>query len=215
MTPMSRLHPSSGHRGVPNPSNRLSSRAMARPLLPSLAILLLYGAMVGGSGCVIPPDLQPAEADAGPSSPPVVVSAQPSPEFAQPGPMVLTRPDNRVLVLTVDDNDVADSTFVRLYVDYNRSPNFVPLPPLADCQTALTNQVERLVSCSVNALCNGIEPTDTGAHVLEAMVADRPFIADSDPRAQEQPLYRALSDPQRAAYTFASWTMSCQPPPGS
>lgn len=215
MTPMSRLHPRWARLRASNPAKRLAQRPMARPLLPLIAALLLSGAIVGGSACVIPPDLQPAEADAGPSSPPVVVSVQPSPDFAQPGPIVLARPDNRVLVLDVHDNDIGDSTFVRFYVDYNVPPLNVPLPPLADCQTPSTDQVERLVSCSVNALCNSIEPTDTGNHVLQAMVADRPFIADSDPRAEGQPAYRAVEDPLRAAYSFATWTMQCQPPPGS
>ena len=166
---------------------------------------------LSSAACIIPPDLEPEEAlsDAGPSSPPVILSAQPA-EFAFPGPIVFQRPDERVLALEVEDNDILDAIFVRLYVDYNRPPTNAPTPPWADCQHPGGTRT-RIIDCPVNALCTPIDQNDSTNHVLEALVSDRPFILDSDPVAEGQPPFRATADPAGAAKTIASWLMQCQP----
>jgi len=168
-------------------------------------------AAASSGGCVIPPDLEPAGADAGPSTTPVILGAQPA-EFAFPGPMVLDRGVDRPLTLEVADDDLGDTIYVQLYVDYNREvTGGVPTPAWASCQAAATGQVTRFVECPTQALCTPIAEADLGDHVLEAMVADRPFIPDSDPLAAGQPPYRALAEPGRAAYSFRSWVMRCNP----
>jgi hypothetical protein len=171
-------------------------------------VLSLVGGML--SACLIPPDLEPANQDAGAGSPPVILSAQPI-EFAFPGPMLLERGVSRDLSLEVQDGDIDDTLFVQLYVDYNRLPTFAPTPSYASCQAAPTGTAIRLISCDTGALCNSIEPSsDMVDHVLEAMVADRTFIFDSDPQAAGQPPYRALAEPQEASFSTRSWVLQCQ-----
>ncbi len=162
-----------------------------------------------GTGCIFPPELQVGDVDAGPGSSPVILSAGPAPDFLFPGPIILDRQDPRTLSLTVLDNDVSDVVHVRLYIDYGR-PN--PTPAFAECQAAPTGEVTRVLACPVNTLCNAIADTDPGDHVLEAMAADREFIADNDPVAEGQPLFRALRDPSRAAFSFRTWVMRCNAP---
>ena len=161
------------------------------------------------SACLIPPDLEPASQDAGSGSPPVILSAQPT-EFAFPGPIVLELGDTRDLSLEVQDGDTKDTLFVQLYVDYNRLPTLAPTPSYASCQAAPTGTAIRLISCDTGALCNSIGDDPNNDHVLEAMVADRTFIFDSDPEAAGQPPYRALAEPQEASFSTRSWVMRCQ-----
>jgi hypothetical protein len=161
--------------------------------------------------CLIPPDLEPATQDAGGGSPPIILSAQPI-EYAFPGPVLLQRdPAVPPMTLQVSDADTEDTLFVQLYVDYNRLPTNQPTPGLAVCQAPPTGTAIRFMACPTNTLCNLIPTTDTGDHVLEAMVADRTFILDSDPQAVGQPPYRALAEPKEASFTTSSWVMRCQP----
>lgn len=159
--------------------------------------------------CLIPPDLEPASQDAGSGSPPVILSAQPI-EFAFPGPIQLQHGDARVLSLEVQDGDTDDTLFVQFYVDYNRLPTNLPTPAYASCQAAPNDTATRIIECQIQSLCNSVPTGDTmGDHVLEAMVADRAFIVDSDPQAFGQPPYRALAQPQEASSTISSWVMNC------
>jgi hypothetical protein len=163
------------------------------------------------AACIIPPDLEPAEAsaDAGSGYPPVIVSASPAPEFSFPGPIVLHRPETRSIALEVEDNDLADTLYVRLYVDYNRPPTSMPTPAWADCQQAPQDSAIRIINCPAASLCTPIGTEDGTEHVLEALASDRPFIPDSDPQAEGQPPFRAVADPQRAAQSLRSWLMTC------
>ncbi len=169
---------------------------------------LLLTSLSLGSACIFPLELQVGTEDAGPSSPPIITSAGPAPDFLLPGPMILDRQDQRTLSLDVHDNDLEDVIHVRLYVDYGR-PN--PEPAYAECQAAPTGEATRVLACPVNSLCNPIEDTDQGDHILEAMVVDREFLSDSDEAAEDQPLYRAVRDSTRVVPSFSSWVMSCNP----
>jgi hypothetical protein len=202
MTSMSRSGGRSGLADLRMSMRSLVSGAMARLLL--CCSMGMYGA-----ACLIPPDLEPAGADAGPSSPPIIVAAQP-PELALPGPIVLDRADQRALALEVDDLDLADTLYVRLYVDYKRIPPlFEATPFLAECQAAPSGAAARIIDCPTNSLCTLIPDPDPGGHVLEAMVSDRAFISDADPQAEGQEPFRAVADPTRAAHTISAWIMSC------
>jgi hypothetical protein len=174
---------------------------------------LLVGALAGqlGWGCVLPPDLEPEGPDAGPSSPPVIVSASP-PEFAFPGPIAIDREQlGATITLTVEDNDLGDSIYVRLYRDYDREPDNQPTPALVDCGLPGPSPSQsRTFDCSTNALCIGVPDPDTREHVVEAMVSDQPFIADSDPDAAGQPTYRAVANRGQAGSSMRGWTMRCQ-----
>lgn len=210
MTAMSRFLPAArGPKGSKPPKLRPVG-AMARPMLrqPAVAVpLAIAAALATGSGCLLPPDLEPSDPDAGLSSPPVILSASP-PEFAFPGPMILDRQDERTMSLTVQDNDVEDVVYVRLYVDYDEAPG----PAYAECQAASTGERTRVVACPLNSICTPLAATDTDDHQLEAMVADREFIANSDPAAEGQPLFRALRQSEQAAYSFRSWLFRCNAP---
>ncbi|MCP4446213.1 MAG: hypothetical protein GY811_12845 [Myxococcales bacterium] len=170
-----------------------------------IAAQLLLLVTVAGA-CLFPPELEAGTSDAGPGSSPVIFSSGPAPDFLFPGPLFLDRQDSRTLSLTVLDNDIDDVVHVRLYIDYGR-PN--PEPAYAECQAAPTGEATRVLACPVNTLCNPIADTDQGEHVLEAMVADREFLQDSDPAAEGQDLFRALKDPNRAAFSYRSWIMRC------
>lgn len=161
------------------------------------------------AGCILPPELEPGSFDAGPSSSPVILSSGPAPDFQFPGPLILDRQDSRTLSLTVLDNDVEDIIHVRLYIDYGRPD---PEPAYAECQAASTGERTRVLACPMNSICNPIEATDQGDHLLEAMVADREFLADSDPAAEGQALFRALEEPSLAGFSFRSWQLSCNVP---
>jgi hypothetical protein len=164
---------------------------------------------VGGAACVIPPNLEPDDGDAGPSASPIIVEAGPAPDFSFPGPITLQRTDLRRLSLTLRDDDVADNLYVRLYVDYGRPD---PTPALDDCQAAPSGAAVRIVECGVSRLCTPIDTADQDFHVLEAMVADRPFIPDGDPAAFGQAPYRALAEAKRASSSLRSWVMRCELP---
>ena len=175
---------------------------------------LLVGALSSqpGWGCVLPPDLKPEGPDAGPSSPPVIMSASPA-DFAFPGPINIDRAGAQDITLDVEDNDLGDSIYVKLYRDYNREPVNQPTPALVDCGSpGPSTTKDRSIKCSTNSLCIGIEEGDQRLRVLEVMVADRPFIDDSDPEAVGQPQYRALQDKGSAAFSFRDWSMRCGTP---
>ena len=202
---------SSGHAKA---ANRLDRAPVARVLLRfgrSMFGALLVGALTGqpGWGCVLPPDLEPEGVDAGPSSPPVILSASPV-DFAFPGPITIDREQvNLILTLTVEDNDLADSLYARLYRDY--VPITQPTPALVDCAEPGPSTIRsRTIDCRINALCTGLPDSDNTMHVVEVMVADQPFISDSEVEAVGQPTYRALANRERAGYSFRAWTMRCQ-----
>jgi hypothetical protein len=159
-----------------------------------------------GSACVIPPNLEPDDGDAGPSDTPIILEAQPAPDFSFPGPVQLHRPDDRVMSLNLRDADLADVLYVRLYVDYGRP---APTPAWTECQAAPSGEPVRIAACSVSSLCTSIGGTDATDHLLEALVADRPFLSDADPGAVGQPPYRALDDVSRAAWSIRAWVMRC------
>jgi hypothetical protein len=159
---------------------------------------------VAASSCVIPPDLELDEVDGGAGSPPVIVSSGPSPEFSVPGPLVLERNDSRDITLTVEDHDIDDDLYVRMFVDYPADT-----ATRAACRVGPTGEVDRIIECPTERLCEGVDDQDTSRHFLEAMVADREFLADNNPDAEDQEPNRAL--PDDAGYSFRAWMISCQP----
>jgi hypothetical protein len=209
--PMTRMSDSAGRRGGPTRANRACRRGswrVARLLLRSLRIMpgVLVGVVLVGPGCVLPADLEPAGADAGPSSPPVILVASP-PDFALPGPVLVSRENSP----TARDVNVDETLYVRLFVDYAQPPDLQPRPGRADCQEGPNGTTERIIDCSTNALCSDIPDDDTSNHVLEAMIVDRTFLLDGDPAAEGQPPFRAIEDRVHAGYSSVSWVMRCQP----
>lgn len=162
----------------------------------------------GAAGCVIPPPLQLDEPDAGLNARPVILSAGPAPDFSFPGPIVVEHSDARRLTLTISDTDINDTLYVRIYRDYDDSDptNFV-----SNCTLPPSGDANRVGECSASSFCNGLEPTDQENKTLEAMVADRAFLEESDPAGEGQPAFRRL--PAGAQSSLRAWVMTCQPPP--
>jgi hypothetical protein len=213
MTRMSRSCGAMWSRGHAKAAYRLGPAGVARVLLlfaRTMSGALLVGALAAqpGWGCVLPPDLEPEGSDAGPSSPPVIVSALPA-DFAFPGPITVVREDiTQILTLTVEDNDLGDSLYVKFYRDY--VPITAPTPALVDCAEPGPSATRaRTIDCRPVALCIGVPDTDEVLHVVEVMVSDQPFIADSEEEAFGQPTYRAVANVERAGHSLRAWSMTC------
>jgi len=178
---------------------------------------LLVGGLASqpGSGCVLPPDLNPAGGDAGPSSPPVILEVTPPDTYSFPGPIQVSREDSPDMLLRVVDNDPDDVIYVRLYRDYKwpRIDDSPATPALADCLLGPdgSGALERNINCQTNALCNGVPPEDNNLHSLQAMVSDRPFLLESDQEGEGQDAYRKVADFPRAGRSFLGWLMRCLP----
>jgi hypothetical protein len=177
---------------------------MARPLLNASVMRWMLASGAAATSCVIPPNLELDEVDGGTGSPPVIISSGPSPEFSVPGPLVLERNDSRDITLTVEDLDIDDDLYVRMFVNYP-----VDTAVRAECQVGPTGSTTRVIECPTARLCEGVDDQDTSRHFLEAMVADRAFLADNNPEARLQEPNRAL--PGEAGYSFRAWMISCTP----
>jgi hypothetical protein len=171
------------------------------------AAVLCGSLALGGSACLIPPQLEVADEDAGANSPPVILSSGPAPEFSFPGPLLLDRNDERRLNLTIDDNDLDDVVYVRLFIDYNKPD---PTNFASNCSAPASGDVSRIADCALTNVCFGIAADDQDEHFFEAIVADREFLDESDPLAEDQPSFRAV--PADARQSSAAWTVRCNPP---
>jgi hypothetical protein len=142
------------------------------------------------------------------------MSASPADVFSFPGPIRIPRTQSPAMLLEVIDNDLDDSLYVRLYRDYRSEEieevNGDPTPFLTECQAGPSLVRERSIRCVTDFLCTSV-PDDNRDHVLEAMVADQPFIPDSDPEAVGQDPFRALQNPRTASWSIRSWVMRCEP----
>lgn len=171
-----------------------------RAYVKRLAPLVLLGL----GACVIPLDLEVEVSDAGISSPPVLESAASPFEF--PGPFTLGRDDTDVnILLTISDNDIDDTLFVRLFLDYDADQN---TNLVTDCIAPPTGDRERSASCVGDTICNFIEEGDTSLHTLEAHVTDRLWLTADDPDAEGQPPLRAVA--ANAGDSVRSWTVRCE-----
>ncbi len=195
-----------------NSPKRRGTRPMARRVLTQVMMRVLsitVPVVVGTSvACVIPPPLQLDESDSGVNATPVIVSSGPAPEFSFPGPLVMEHSDQRRLTLTLSDSDVDDTLHVRIYRDYGMpdESNFV-----SSCTFPPSGERTRVGDCLTQSFCNGLAPTDQDNKVLEAVVADRAFLDESDPAGEGQPAYRRL--PTGTATSVRAWIMTCEEPP--
>jgi hypothetical protein len=157
------------------------------------------------TACILPPSLEIGDFDAGPSSPPVITDSVSPEEFRFPGPITLERSDPRFFSLTLADNDIDDTLFVRMYVDYafDAPTNFA-----SDCTAVPTGSIQRQASCPAARLCDNVPATDDAFHALEVMVSDREFLPAGDPQALGQPAFRAVA--KGANPTIRAWLLACK-----
>ncbi|MCA9673793.1 MAG: hypothetical protein H6708_26375 [Kofleriaceae bacterium] len=147
-------------------------------LVVFLASAVLLGALLVVA-CVVPPPLSLDQPDAGPNAPPIIVAA--SDTAAQP-----LRPPGTVTVNVLDttgelsfqlyDVDVADTLYVRLYVDYDPA---APLGARSEChaEPSVEQSTTRTAACRSAPLC--LESDVGSTHRLEADVSDRDVVEGS------------------------------------
>lgn len=159
---------------------------------------------LNAAACVIPLSLEVEVSDAGVSSPPILKSAASPFEF--PGPFTLGRDDTDVNIsLTISDNDLDDTAFLRLFLDYDADGN---TNLVTDCIAPPTGEIVRIATCSGDTICNFIEVGDNTLHTLEAHVTDRLWLTADDPDAAGQPPLRAIA--LGAGDSVRGWTVRCE-----
>ncbi|MCG8417794.1 MAG: hypothetical protein MJE77_07605 [Proteobacteria bacterium] len=165
--------------------------------------LLLSMYWVGGLyGCVFPPPLERDSRDAGVNSIPVIVSIDS--EHQPPGPLVIDTTLVEMgeipapITLTVRDLDLTDQVHVYFYVDYD-NPN--PTPPRNECRGP-AGQLDRVLSCEIDRLCQDVEIPSNRDYLVEAMVVDRM------PSLTGEPLFRSV--PEGTGVSFQSWLLRCE-----
>jgi hypothetical protein len=172
-----------------------AARVLLEPGKVGRRALVLVSVMV--SACVIPIPAEVDQPDASPAnSPPVIVESNPSmPGFVD---INISNPTDRSI--TVKDNNIADTLYVRVFRDYQDAA----LGPLIDASVPndpVIGTATRIVQLPTNTWCNGATlGTD---HVFDVVVADRPF----NPNPAVPPAYRAL--PPGAEFSIRSWVSKC------
>ncbi len=174
---------------------------MARQLLNLARMTTVLAGTAGATACVIPPNAELEQQDAGHRAPPVIVSSGPG-DFAVPGPLILERGSDEDIVLTVVDNDLESDLYVRMYVNYPDDTSV-----RAECQVGPSGERERIIECPTRRLCDGVADEDTSRQFLEALVANRAFLPDNHEEAESQDPNRAL--PDDAGFSFRAWMLIC------
>jgi hypothetical protein len=204
MTQMSEPH---GRCRRPAQANYLQSQIgsrLARAVhAPGAIVAIATLLALCTQGCVIPPSLR-VEDDVPANSPPAIISvlgpsdalAEPGPYFVESGPMAGT------LSVSLIDTDVADTLYVRGYLDYN-TPTGNLVPPRIRCAVPLSDMVERTTTCNLAGLCL---PSDVGTqHNLTLVVFDRP---PADSGADPQAMPGTMGGLSTSRFYF----VHCQPP---
>ena len=167
-----------------------------------LALSALMAILI--TGCVIPRSLEVETSDANFSSPPIIDSAAAPFEF--PGPFTLARDDiDSTLSLTLLDNDITDTLFVRIFLDYDPESGG---GLVTDCTATESGERARVATCPAQNICTQLEEGDTDLHSLEAVVSDRDWLTADDPDAGDQPPLRAV--PLEAGRVIRGWSMNCE-----
>jgi hypothetical protein len=152
-------------------------------------------------GCVIPPSLEIDSNDASVNSPPIIqsVAGDQSP-LPEPGPVSFERgPTAGNLSLSLLDTDVADTLYVRIFVDYNLPDR---LPPRSTCTAAPNGMPTRTATCGLTSLCAQV---DLGVQrTMTIVVFDRMPLDRGSPEFQDVPVPGRLSS--------RTYFLKCVPP---
>lgn len=174
------------------------------PRLLQLRTVLLVGASLGLialgvsalGACLMPLQFE-EEADAGidRNYPPVIVSSTP----AMPGFLTIeTQQPDETYSLTIEDKDLADRLFVRVFRDYDPGD---PSPPRLDAVVEPSGLRQRVAEFQTTAWCS--QTTPGTRFVFEVLVADRDYLLPSQP-----PAYQAV--PVGAEVSHGYWVITCQ-----
>ena len=160
--------------------------------------LLLVPALACG-GCVIPPSLSVGTEDAGVNSPPAILAVRSdTQELPEPGPVLLDRGETAgSLSLTLLDTDLADTLYVRMFLDYTVT---AADPARVTCTSPapMPNAPQRTVSCDATSLC----PATGTDFNLSIVVFDR------EPLESGTPPYQAM--PPGGLKTSVFYFLKCQ-----
>jgi hypothetical protein len=173
---------------------------MAQGLLKGLPVgfarLASLVITLASTACVIPIPAEIEEGDAGGGSAPVIIASNPD---MSSGTITLSDSAPITASLTIRDNDLDDTLYVKVFRDYvtNQPPVHTTSIP-ADAENRTRDRIKEL---DTDNWCNG-GAVGSGNLNFEVMVADRPFLEDS-----EEPAYRAL--PPEANFSIRSWTAQC------
>jgi hypothetical protein len=165
-----------------------------------VVVLAVAAAAAVAAGCVIPADLSVDKGDAAVNAAPVILDVRDEAgnPFERPGPRDITVGQGR-LVLTISDPDLADTLYVRYFLDYGLP---APTPARIECEAApgAMPTLERQITCSLVGVCT--TPALGPDHVFEIEVFDRPPVVDDPTR-----LFRALQPPGLSSGWW--WQATC------
>jgi hypothetical protein len=152
----------------------------------ALVVRLLFLTSVASGGCVFPPDLSVGDQDAGVNSPPAILAVRSDQQELPPGETVTFEqgPTAGSINATLIDTDLADTLYVRAFVDYTVS---VPTPARVNCTAPppVPAAAQRSVMCDVTALCT---PADLGTtRSMSVLVFDREPLESGQPSFQAMP----------------------------
>jgi hypothetical protein len=154
-------------------------------------------ATASATACVvpIPVEFDGLEPDAGRNDHPSILRAVPD-DF--PGPLNLNPDSPQEYTVTIADNDVDDTLYVRVFRNYHLGA----LGPLLDRpvpNNPMSGAIERTTVLPSNTWCNAVTP---GSQiVIEVVVADRPF--DDDPT--KEPAYQVTEGHKDKSW----WNATC------
>jgi hypothetical protein len=161
--------------------------------------LLRYPVVLAGlllvEGCVLPLQFD-EEADAGldRNYPPNIVSSQPD----MPGFTTIEANGIEDYRVTVEDKDLGDRLFVRVFRDYLAEN---PDTPKIDTLAEPGGERARQIDMQTVGWCAGSTPGQR--HTFEILISDRPWLASSVP-----PRFKAV--PEGAETTRGFWVVTCQ-----
>ena len=187
-----------------NPAPTHAPAAVARTLHGAHTVLRVLLAFAGG--CVFPPSLSVDTSDAGVDSPPAIVSVRSDlQELDQPGPVTFELGTPTQLNLTLIDTDLADTLYVRVFVDYKDQvlgPGPDPTPPRSTC-IAPAKTAQRTATCDLTGLCQTPDVGQTRGMTI--VVFDRPVVDTG------APLYQAFDPANPGLSTSRFYYLKCQP----
>jgi hypothetical protein len=169
-------------------------------LLAVLAVLasVSIAALVMTNACVLPLQFE-EEVDGGIDRdyPPVLVSSDPvMPGFST---IEISQPD-QIYVLSVEDKDLTDRLFVRVFRDYDPTPG-LSSPAIAEKTVESSGERLRHIELSTAAWCNNVTPGTRSTY--DVVIADRAYL---DPPAT--PEYQAV--PEGAERVHGAWVITCE-----
>ena len=150
------------------------------------------------TGCFLPPSYQTDMTEAGLNAAPSILSVRAdNTEFPELKTLVFEQGENAgTLVLTLYDADLADTLFVRIFIDYN---NPDPTPPRSTCTTA-AHTPSRSCTAEMNGVCQTADIGQT--RVMQVIVFDREVLNTG------LPLYEHMNSPGLSA--SRTYFLKCQ-----